>query len=190
MTKVILFQGVKRSGKSTGADYLRDLLSINHTVYRGAFAWPLKTAVHAYLGLNLEPEFFDKEKDTLRFEGKTLRQHYIDFSENYVKKNFNKYYWAKLQGDIIDHLAPEVAIISDLGFEDEITYMGAKFGNSRLRVITVDREGTSSEGDSRRLVEIPKDIPQTVISNNGSFREYFKHLASFVADIEPGIPLF
>jgi hypothetical protein len=85
---------------------------------RAALADKLKIEVHKKLGLpdpeNLE--FYDKFKERMSIDGKSLRQHYIDYGQE--KRDIDKDYWLK---EIVKTEFP--TCITDLRFQNELAYL-------------------------------------------------------------------
>jgi hypothetical protein len=163
--KVYLLSGPPRSGKNTLCEVIaRALHPIPVMEY--SIAALIKDASHALysvLGgvpLDAGPRHyeFDKDDPSDDFLGLTPRQVYISLSERYIKPMHGKYLMASVLAQQIRKDAPAVAVVTDLGFPEELVAFKRYLDN--VHVIQLQREGT--KWDSR----VP--IDGQICPNNGT----------------------
>jgi len=176
--QVIFINGVKGSGKDSVASIIH-----SSTPYRCIMekaASPLYKAVGEIFSLT-PSEWADiyqnaKEEPCVEFWGMSARQAMIWLSEDVMKPRFgDDFFGVSLGKRIFDHHEDgrsTVFTVSDSGFADEVNSCIDFLGNDLydFHLIRVDRDGTSSEGDSRKVI-MPYDVnvdSSHVIKNNGT----------------------
>ena len=168
---IILLNGPPGSGKDTAARFLKNHFtarSIDAKVMK--FAEPLKNAVHAMYGLDVPHTYFEAVKNEFcaQMMGNVPRSEYIGLSEEYVKPRYGNDFWARALAQKIKDSGAKVAIVSDCGFQPEVTTMGIEFLPANVCVIQLEREGKTFEGDSRAYVN---HVMQSLIFNNGTLTD-------------------
>ena len=150
MTKtVVLFNGPPRSGKDTCAKMLAERFDAQHLKFANA----LKNAVHAALELGDIPvDYFEDWKDQLSLNGRTPREVYIAFSEDFIKPLFGRDYFGKRLADAIAASPHEKFVISDGGFEEEVEAIRQV---ADLKIVRIERPFTSFDKDSRNFLKNP-----------------------------------
>jgi hypothetical protein len=111
-------------------------------VTRVAFADILKREVHRTLNLaehQRDPTWLEANKDTVLFEGKTLRQHYIDTAM--AKREIDPIYWARaaMKELTLTQTTEEeqVFVITDWRFPNEAEYINHVASRNGFGVITL-----------------------------------------------------
>ena len=154
---IIILNGPPNSGKDHIADRL---VQLTHGVKIDTlkFASPIKSAVHNILNIQtIGPDKLDIEKlkDTPlpQFFGKTPREAYIEFSEQYMKPMYGDDIFGKL---LLQRIEDKVRygyksiVISDGGFDVEVIPLLNKYPN--LRLIHLTRKGCDFSNDSRNYI--------------------------------------
>lgn len=159
--QIVLLNGPPKSGKDLAGQIINELC--DGRAYVTKFAKVLKERAHALYGLwSTDQDFesgplphyhFEQSKDvpTALLLGLTPRQVYIEVSE----RHFKRLHGEEVFGEI---LAYEIAgcerrdrlvVVTDSGFEAEARPLIKRFGEGRIILIRLHREGCSFEGDSR-----------------------------------------
>lgn len=167
--RIIIINGPPQSGKDTTAALVEAFTG----AYRTKFAKALKDRAHAMVGLSVQHDHFERQKDTQLavFGGMTPRQFYIWFSEEMIKPVFGPRYFGEITlVDIRNQIeAGRSVVVSDSGFVGEAMPLVEAFPGS-VELWRIYREKTSFKGDSRSYIELP-DVNTHYIVNNGSVRQ-------------------
>ena len=194
--KIILFNGPPRSGKDTVADFAMQHLGKRATKYR--FAAPLKDGVHALFGFGgVDTEFFNKSKDqpTEVFKGlfgdkeiNTPREAYILMSENFLKPVFGEDFFARVAVRNLKNIRKPVVVISDCGFDVEVSKLVEAFGEKNVALVHLYREGCAfkTEGvkDSRAYVT-DIECEKFTIGNDGSVHDLYDSVVKILDTFAP-----
>ena len=153
MTKVIIFN----APPDTGKDYLTDRLVANGggAYYKAEFKKRLKTIVMAVYGLSEEEHTFfylreNKDKKFERLGGKSIRECYIEVSEDVIKPFYGKDYFGKAAVDSL--VEGGVNLFSDGGFPQELVPLVEAVGGANVLVVRLKGVG-SFLGDSRDFLD-------------------------------------
>lgn len=155
MPKIFILNGPPSSGKDSLADYL---VSKNSRFKKEKFAKPLKLALKALFSMtDDELTFFDSSviKDTpnTRFFNKSWRDVNKELSELYVKCNFDRgFFGYSLMNRIKSDKFVSDFLISDGGFDYEVSPLIEEFGKDNVIVIKLYREGFDFSIDSRNYI--------------------------------------
>ena len=144
--KIILFNAPPKSGK--------DLFGLKLAAYLGAdvktFKHPLKEMAAVLTGTYdlWFTDDYDKLKDTKMDEcyGLTPREMLIKISEDMVKPQFGNDFFGQNLGR---RITEDVTIITDSGFQEELTPLVNKFGAENILIYQLHRPGYTFKGDSR-----------------------------------------
>ena len=149
MTKVVIFN----APPDTGKDYLVDHLVSNGggAYYKAEFKGRLKTIVMAVYGLSEEEHTFfylreNKDKKFERLGGKSIRECYIEVSEDVIKPFYGKDYFGKAA--VYSLVEGGVNLFSDGGFPQELVPLVEAVGGANVLVVRLKGVG-SFVGDSR-----------------------------------------
>lgn len=159
--RVIVLNGPPGSGK----DFIGKKLAAKFTNdtpisygYVAKFAQFVKIPVHYFLGLN-NPEnlsYHEKIKDMPAIHGcdKTLRQGYINFSEDFAKPTFGEDIFGKMLAKYLHDTylwRPNTSyiVITDGGFAAEQYPVYKLVGKENYIHVNMFRDGTSFDNDSR-----------------------------------------
>lgn len=172
MKTVLLINGPPRSGKTTTAKIIAERRA--DAVVMG-FADHLKRCVHAihlgFAGWFTPLHEFDPMKDDRQkfLEGRTWREEYIHFSENYIKPRFGrKWFGEKLLFSALSQPQPLI-IIHDSGFPEEVEPLIGCPEIDQIHLIQLYREGTDFDGDSRGYINLDHfGISPNKLFNRGS----------------------
>lgn len=154
MTKYIILNGPKKSGKDTIGQALHAKLTMRGIKSRkDKFAAPLKKAVGAFFELDedMAKHYFEhpeaKDYPSHIFKGLTPRQALISFSEDWAKPKFGR--------DIFGHLLlmrndgdDGCVVITDCGFSEELDPLD----KTDVAVVRLHRHNTNFNGDSRGYI--------------------------------------
>lgn len=170
---IIGFNGPPRSGKDTLGTALADKLCqiVDIPVFTLSLAQPMREAVMSLCSIATREEY-DEVKDlpakllakselsqdginTFENYG-TVREFMIRLSEDFVKPTYGRDFWARCLVD--QHRSwwgksPAVVIITDIGFEEEVTALQTLVGFGNYLGIQLDRQETSWKLDSRGYVD-------------------------------------
>ena len=168
---IIILNGPPNSGKDFIADKLIALTLENTKVAHLKFSAPIKSAVHNILNIATSgPNKLDIEilKDTERpeFYGKTPRQAYIEFSEEYMKPMYGTDIFGRLLLKKIEEKKSygyKSIIISDGGFNDEVQVLLNSY--PQLHIVKLFRKDCTFKNDSRDYVTVGENIHHYTNSN-------------------------
>lgn len=154
--KLIVLNGPPSSGK----DILCHCLSQYVNTYSYKFISPAEEVIQTLFRISDADWFFlreqDKDTPSELLYGKSLRQVFISFSEEYMKPTFGKDVFAKLAKQRLSERIGDdgLIVISDCGFIEEIIPI-AELSTYNL-LVRLSREGTSFEaiGDSRGYIQL------------------------------------
>lgn len=169
---VVAFSGAPRSGKDSIAnEFTRQCEQSYYTrVARLQFSLPMRKAVFGMIGEDYDEALYEKIKDMPmpEFDGLSVRKLMINLSERHVKPMYGNKFWVK---SALGGVKPtqRLIVISDLGFDEELTHILATYGNKQVCIVDVTRDGTTWEGDSRQsLRHMDYMGPRLELYNNGS----------------------
>lgn len=149
--RLVLLNGPPGAGKDTAAGMLRN---------RGGWIdWKLSAPLKGALAGLFEVSAADMEatKDVPRDDllGKSWRQHQIWLSEEVMKPTYGHHVFAELMLAKMLMSPPGWFTVSDCGFQAEADYLLQAFGEERVLVIQIHREGRTFDNDSRQWVTAP-----------------------------------
>lgn len=157
MKKIILFSGKAEHGKTTAAEYLKDILeSRGERVVITRYAYYLKDLAKRYCG-------WDGQKDN------TGRQLLQELGTDIIRQKLNKpnFHVGRICEDIeICQDYVDYVLIDDARFENEIYYPKAMFEN---KVITIHVIRTTPNFHSHLSEEQLKHKSETALDNFNSF---------------------
>ena len=180
MIKIICLNGAPRSGKDTVGEILKSLSS---DVSLMKFAAPLDDIAKTILAVPEEQyRVLREEKKDQLLEGSrsTMRDLLIGISENLLKPIFGRTYFADAAADKIHHHLhkyrvlrtepSDIFVITDCGFQYEYDRFKERMDELKIptKLVQIQRDGTSFEGDSREFVTDPK---QYSLMNNGTLED-------------------
>ena len=153
MKQIILLNGPPRCGKNTIANAIP-----YHAII--GFSHHLKRCVHAMhfgaAGWAMDPDAFDavKSEPLAMLGGRSWRQEYIRFSEEFVKPVYGND-WFGEQFVKAAMAAPELrVIVPDSGFREEAERTVCEFGPENVTLIRIHRDGATFAGDSRSYIDL------------------------------------
>ena len=176
MSKIIVLNSPPNSGKDTVADYISSNYGFKKIQYKD---FSVKLMLEFF---KVEENFFytelytreNKEKPSEFFKIKdkflSPREALIYFSEEIIKKNFGKDYFGKLLAKSLKR--DTNYIISDAGFNSEITALLEFFSEDEIYILQIHRLDCDFSKDSRDYITLPRIEKQTLL-NNGSLKELF-----------------
>jgi hypothetical protein len=149
---VVLFNGPPRVGKDTMAMYLQSIWEGSRHL---KLSTPLKNAVRELFSYAFEDMEKYKDADSHRVFGKTIREHLISMSEDWVKVQYGKEAFGTLFAQRIMSLPLQTkgVICSDLGFMDELAPLVRALDANRITIVRLRQEGRTFEGDSRSYLD-------------------------------------
>lgn len=185
MKRVICINGAPRSGKDAVAGIM-----VKYYQRRGRaasinkFAAPLDRILKAVLGLEDNDDDdakyrqlreLNKDEPFLRYGGETtIRKLLIGISEDLIKPQLGKLYFAKEAADEViydGHPYDRTFIFSDSGFQyeyDEFQRILMRHGNYEIHLLQVSREGRNFDNDSREHVF---DTITYYVNNDGTLED-------------------
>lgn len=198
--KVILVNGPPHSGKDTVGEIIREArtAALAGPTHVCKFATVVKRGTHDRLGLftvdklgrrrPVAADAFEAVKDQLGVEGfpegKTPRQCYIEFSEEYAKPKYGQDVFGRILLDQLVKLVGtnEQVVVTDSGFEAEAGPIVDHYGAENVLVVRLHRPGCKFAGDSRTYVDLSHlgDVRHIEVENSGSLED----LAHCLADAE------
>ena len=193
--QIILFNGPPFSGKDTAAKVLIDKGYTHHK-----FAQPIDDGIIAVLGGSHSPmgrEYCNavqnpNRKDTPLFNGKSVRELKIAFSEDFIKPNLDKGFFGLRCAEKIyqqfcfDRPKPFNFVISDCGFQEEfdefcqyIKFEGDMY--NEIILVQLQRKGCDFNKDSRSYVT-PNGLTDRYIHlhNNDSVDDLQKYVLEVI----------
>lgn len=178
--RAIFLNGPPRSGK----DEVGRILVRDHDAMTFKAADPLKQGLSRLLGINERHIEQYKDLPIREFPGIpstvtadiTFRELLIALSESYAKPLLGMDIFGPLLANRITYIAPELAVITDAGFIDEVvvTAKALKDAGYELSFWELHRDGCTFRGDSRSYLDHEElhrraDIKCVVeLNNNGS----------------------
>jgi len=167
MPHIIMLNGPPRSGKDT----IGDILCSDYGAERMKFAHHLFEDLKKLLNLSDEQFRYYREegKDEKVFNGLSLREVSINYSENVIIPRFGPHFWAKCLLDDIKMQSLGLFVVTDLGFDRELDYFDENWPEKDLTIVKIMRDGCDFSKDSRDYVR-RHDL---IIENNGSINELY-----------------
>lgn len=169
--KLILFNGPPRSGKDTAANWAQAYCLHNrHVPYRRALASYFFDIMAPILALPAAEliRTYEEEKDVKKYNGHSLRELIIKFSQTFAWPIFGDNFLAVRTADqfvrpcleshdssVTARMGPPVFIISDLGRPSELLPFLPFFAPENILIIRLYRYGSSFDGDCRQYVYTP-----------------------------------
>lgn len=163
MLRILLLNGPPRSGKDT----IAGLLGAGTTNESGKTICNVKFADPLYRYLrtmyNLPMDYCEKHKDKPHtvFGGLTIRQHIIDFSEEFLKPTFGQDIYGRVVARRIKnhYKMNDTIICTDTGFIDEVNGLIAELDwmdiQFKIKMIHLMRDQKTFYNDSRDYVDHP-----------------------------------
>lgn len=155
---IIVLSAPPQAGKDTSARFLMSCARNGEYIKPSA---PFKKLVHNHYGLfGITPTFYEGIKDVPRpeFNGRSAREAYIDFFENYLKKRFGpdvivKPTVQRLKDIKVAAEKPDMVVIDGSTME-EFSYLKSAGVVRAMKVLRIHRPGRSFEGagDSREFL--------------------------------------
>ena len=168
---IVAFNGPPRSGKDTLAEMLAnhmDAQGVTMMVVPESLSFPLREIAYTMTGWIGSPDGPNYEQfKTTHFEafGKDGRQIMIDVSERFLKPTYGIEIMANLLIARNSNIGPAIILIRDSGFQIEIDPLIRWVGEDNLFVVSVNRDGTTFDGDSREWVTHKH---MAMFNNNGT----------------------
>jgi len=187
---IIWFNGPPKSGKDTCANYIRDKLGTNHCLHI-KLADPINNALRGLFSHINEKNWIElrESKKDIKVDllfGKSLRDSFISFSEDWAKKFYGSDIFGLIAAEKIKLAIQRnenihTVVFSDSGFREEILAVKRTISNANHFLIRIHRDGCSYTNDSRsylnNVCEVELDIQNT------SFLELFIELNNIVQTI-------
>ena len=137
-----IISGKKRSGKDTVANMIKSYYENTHNkdVLCIAFADRLKIITvkilkkFGYTNANLKM-CWSRHKDNIYFGGISLRQWLQFIGTDIIRDNLGEDVWCKCVDNEIKKLNPDVCIISDARFENEVKYFTEKYNCHSVKIV-------------------------------------------------------
>jgi hypothetical protein len=152
----MMFNGAPRSGKNTLAGMVREVVEskTDLIVFSVQLSKPMRLMAFAMDGLAYNEETYERVKDEpmRSLPGITMRKFMIKLSEDFVKPNFGPDSWVRAACASLGTAAhvPALALVSDLGFQFEASYIESLFGVENTCVVQTIRNGKNFDNDSRQ----------------------------------------
>lgn len=173
MTYLIGMSGPPRSGKDTIGAALGAMIEDKSgaKVQILALSTPMREVVYALLGVPYSVTHYELHKDDPQpaFGGKSIRWAMIDLSEQHIKPAYGKDFWAHSMLGRMWEPAPQVLIVTDMGFDAEVNALTDRFGLHNVLYPQIVRPGCDFSNDSRSYVGTP--IRRISIINDGSVED-------------------
>lgn len=173
---LIGFGYAARVGKDTACDYLCE----THRFHRWSFACILKIAAGQIFGLS-ENQLYGSEKEVVDPRwGMSPREILQKLGTDCLRNTFGKDVWVKALETDLESYGYTRACISDVRFQEEFDWVKSKGGIC----VKIERDtgvkisGADHESENALTHETRWDY---VISNNGSFEDFYKKLDRLVA---------
>lgn len=191
--ELIGLNGKKGAGKDTAGAYLVDAYGFG----RISFAAPLKVSAAAALGIDPPlPETFESMKNdpnariTLMVKKPdeddpgfykmhtvvniTVREYLQFYGTEAHREVFGADFWTRI---LIDNLKPDGRyVITDARFENECGAVKEAGG----QIIVIERDGSDLADTHASEAELPADLIDAVIPNNGSIEDLYTALDSYM----------
>lgn len=163
MTKIVLINGPKRSGKSTLARTLKQMVPSAEII---GFSYHLKRFVHGiYLGqkgFEADPDCFDavKEEPQEILGGRSWRWAYIHYSEIVIKPLHGKEWFGQQFIRSVEESDADIVFVPDSGFVEEAETVVRRFGSDKVTLIRLRRRIKNGDGfidfgtDSRNYITL------------------------------------
>jgi hypothetical protein len=184
MTRVILLNGPRGSGKDTAAELIQRMGPFPTEHHK--FADPLRWATPGLFGISIQrweefymlPEIKTKRFDILR--GMSPAEAQIMVSEEFMKPKFGEGVFGELFVDrvMLSSHPPEIVVVSDSGFREESYWVTGNFEDVLL--VRLHREGCTFEGDSRSYIYNIGAKEEHDITNNGTIDDLRAKLAKLL----------
>lgn len=167
--KFVLLNAPPGAGKDTAAANLVPYLAFKHL----KFAAPIKRMAAALLGCDMRTleEIKDEPNRILRYENSnttrddTPRRLLIALSETLLKPRYGNSYFGNALWFEACNSGSKVFIVSDCGFESEVSRLISSAGKSNCLIVRIHREGHDFINDSRSY--LPDGLCKTFdIHNN------------------------
>lgn len=172
---LIGFSGPPRSGKDSIATALSGfLLEQGVSTQILACSTPMREAIYALIGEPYTLEHYEVYKDVPLeiLNGRTIRQEMIELSERHVKPRLGQDFWAR---SLLGRMQPvDVLIVTDCGFDAEVSHFTAHFGVENVVYPQVRRGELTFAGDSRSYVGTFGCLMD--LENNGTIDEAAREL--------------
>lgn len=164
---VIFLNGPPRCGKDTLADKIKAI--IPSKIAHLKFAEEVKKGTHEYFGCpkDIPADYYENVKDEPLdiFEGKTPREAYIWYSEEYMKPKHGKDIFGRLLAGKINTQKEDIIVISDSGFIEEF-YPVSELNDFTL--VKIIRNSLNFAKDSRSYWVNAFYPDVELVVNNGS----------------------
>lgn len=180
MKKMIVFHGLARSGKDTGAELLDNHLSnLGHNVTRMAFADPIKDIGCIMFNMTRQ-EIEDKKEVVDDWVGKSPRWFLQEFGTEFVRNEIDSNFWAKNLEQKFNKSDADFVIVTDCRFPNEID-MAKRIGAITIKVVRDNKDSVAS-GAEKHISEMGLDdeLFDFVIDNNGTIKEYMLKLVEAI----------
>lgn len=177
--KIILFNGPPGCGKDTAARTIYNRwseLGLLAPPHFDRFSMPLKRTFALLVGAKcnqfgiVSPYEDNKEVPVPFLNGASYRQFQIDLSEKLMKPLYGPNIFANLLIERLCLANPEVAVIPDCGFQQEVDCLLKEFSSTAL--IRIMRPGCNFKNDSRDYVRPRLYSHFASIDNNGTEADF------------------
>lgn len=180
--RIIGLNGKKGSGKDTAGEYLVQ----NYGYKRVSFAAPLKVSAAASLGLPPDPETFEEWKndpnavlileiDGIEEKRITVREYLQFYGTEGHRSVFGADFWTR---QLIEALDPEeFYVITDARFVNECSAVRDAGGT----IVVIEREGTDSTDTHASEEDLPLELVDTVLANNGTIEDLYGILDAYMS---------
>ena len=183
MTKIILLNGPPRCGK----DYAGNLLT-GPGARVAKFAHVLKERTHAaysilHRGQPAPHDWFETTKDEPcgEFLGRTPREAYIAFSEQFMKPLHGVDIFGRLLLAELAKHEDDLVIVTDSGFREEAEVLVKHYGAHNVRHVRLHREGRTFSGDSRGYIDLTDlGVDPIDVDNNSTGEELAQTLEAIL----------
>ncbi|MEK0324104.1 MAG: hypothetical protein QQN63_00215 [Nitrosopumilus sp.] len=177
MTDLLLLNGPPQCGKDTLGDFIEEHIDASISL---KFAQPIRDHIVNLLCLDDEREIENLKNTPMEiFNGRTVREEMIYFSENYMKPRFGDGIFGDILVRTIDmwysDLHTDLIIVTDSGFDGEAITLIKSGLFDKIYLCKLYREDCSFDTDSRNYLTLTEDdgIFQVFdVSNNGAVHEF------------------
>lgn len=170
---IVAFNGPPRSGKDTLAELLAnhmDQQGVGIMVVPESLSLPLREIAYAMTGWTGPTDGPNYESfKTTQFQAFNFidgRHVMIDVSERFLKPVYGIEIMAELLRARNENIGPAVLLVRDSGFQIEVDPLIRWVGPKNLCIVTVNRDGTSFDNDSREWVYHSDPEMQLSVDNN------------------------